>query len=130
MDGMSTATQANPGADQLFAEMQKVAVERLGTALDVVMRQADDYLFDRSSQAAEGVELTALRDLRRARAQLRQTFESSVVAAFQRLRRGAMPPDTVKQELNLLSEDALEEQLASEQMIDSLFRRHAVSLEM
>src|SRR6478672_5171026 len=81
MDGIST-TQANPGADQLFADMQKTAVERLGTALDVVMRQADDYLFDRSSQAAEGVELTALRDLRRARVQLRQTFETSVVSAF------------------------------------------------
>ncbi len=130
MDGMAQATQANPGADQLFADMQKTAVERLGTALDVVMRQADDYLFDRSAQAAEGVELTALRDLRRARAQLRQTFESSVVSAFQRLRRGPMPTETVKRELNLLSEDALEEQLASEQMIDNLFRRHAVSLEM
>ncbi|HMB44008.1 MAG TPA: DUF1631 family protein, partial [Luteimonas sp.] len=110
--------------------MQKVAVERLGTALDGVMRQADDYLFDRSSQAAEGTELTALRDLRRARTQLRQTFETSVVAAFHRLRRGPMPPDAVKRELNLLSEDALEEQLASEQMVDNLFRRHAVSLEM
>jgi len=95
-----------------------------------VMRQADDYLFDRSAQAAEGVELTALRDLRRARAQLRQTFETSVASAFQRLRRGPMPPDTAKRELNLLSEEALEEQLASEQMVDSLFRRHAVSLEM
>ena len=130
MDVLSAVAQATPGSDQLFAEMQKVAVERLGTALDVVMRQADDYLFDRSAQAAEGAELTALRDLRRARAQLRQTFETSVVSAFQRLRRGPMPPDTAKRELHLLSEDALEEQLASEQMVDNLLRRHAVSLEM
>src|SRR6476619_423888 len=130
MDTTFAATQPGASADQLFAEMQKMAVDRLGTALDSVMRSADDYLFDRSAQAAEGTELTALRDLRRARAQLRQTFESSVVAAFQRLRRGAMPPDVTKRELNLLSDDALEEQLASEQMIDSLFRRHAVSLEM
>ena len=54
-----------------------MAVDRLGTALDAVMRQADDYLFDRSAQAAEGNELTALRDLRRARTQLRATFETS-----------------------------------------------------
>jgi len=125
-----TATQSVAGADQLFAEMQKVAVDRLGTALDAVMRQADDFLFDRSAQAAEGSELTALRDLRRARPQLRQTFEGSIVSAFQRLRRGPMPPDAVKQELKLLSEDDLEEQLASEQMAENLARRHAASLEL
>jgi len=130
MDATFTETQSVAGADQLFAEMQKMAVDRLGTALDAVMRQADDYLFDRSAQAAEGNELTALRDLRRARTQLRATFESSVVSAFQRLRRGAMPADAVKRELNLLSEDALEEQLASEQMVENLSRRHTVSLEM
>jgi hypothetical protein len=110
--------------------MQKTAVERLGMALDAVMRQADDYLFDRSAQAAEGSELTALRDLRRARTQLREAFEHSLVAAFQRLRRGAMPAEAGKHELNLLSEDALEEQLASEQMVDNLLRRHAASIEM
>lgn len=125
-----TATQSVAGADQLFAEMQKAAVDRLGTALDAVMRQADDYLFDRSAQQAEGSELTALRDLRRARPQLRQTFEASLVSAFQRLRRGAMPADAVKQELKLLSEDDLEEQLASEQMAENLVRRHTASLEL
>jgi len=130
MDATFTATHSVAGADQLFAEMQKMAVDRLGTALDAVMRQADDYLFDRSAQAAEGNELTALRDLRRARTQLRATFETSVVSAFQRLRRGPMPPDAVKRELNLLSEDALEQQLASEQMVENLSRRHMVSLEM
>ena len=130
MDTTFTATQSGASADQLFAEMQKMAVDRLGTALDAVMRNADDYLFDRSAQATEGSELTALRDLRRARAQLRAAFEASVVEAFQRLRRGPTPEEAVKHELNLLSEDALEEQLASEQMVDNLFRRHAVSLEM
>ena len=130
MDTTFTATQPGASADQLFAEMQKMAVERLGTALDAVMRNADDYLFDRSAQAAEGTELTALRDLRRARTQLREAFQASIVEAFQRLRRGPMPAEAVKRELNLLSEDALEEQLASEQMVDNLFRRHTVSLEM
>jgi hypothetical protein len=98
--------------------------------MDTVMRQADDYLFDRSSQAAEGTELTALRDLRRARPQLHQTFESTLVSAFQRLQRGPLLPDTAKRELFLLSEDGLEEQLASEQMTENLLRRHASALEM
>ena len=122
------ATQSVAGADQLFAEVQKMALDRLGAALDAVMRQADDYLFDRSAQATEGNELTALRDLRRARVQLREAFESSIVSAFQRLRRGPTPP--AARELNLLSDDDLEEQLASEQMVESLSRRYAVSLEM
>lgn len=122
-------TNAVAGADQLFAEMQKVAVDRLGAVVETVLRQTDDYLFDRSTQA-EGSELTALRDLRRARPQLRQAFDTSIVAAFQRLRRGGMPADVVKQELKLLSEDDLEEQLATEQMAESLARRHVASLEM
>lgn len=124
------ATQSIAGADQLFAEMQKVAGERLGIALDTVLRHADDYLFDRSGQGGEGSELTALRDLRRARPHLREAFDASIVAAFQRLRRGSMPADAMRRELKLLSEDDLEEQLASEQMVESLMRRHAASLEL
>ena len=42
MDATIAATQSVAGADQLFAEMQKAAVDRLGIALDAVMRQADD----------------------------------------------------------------------------------------
>ena len=124
------ATQSVEGADPLFAELQKTAVDRLGAALDAVLRHADDYLFDRSAQAAEGTELTALRDLRRARPRLREAFEAAVVAGFQRLRRGPMPADVARPELKLLSEDDLEEQLASEQMVESLARRHAASLEL
>lgn len=113
----------------LFDELRKTALERLGHAHEAVMRQTDDYLFDRSASAADGAELTALRDLRRARPQLRQGFERTVDAAFATLlREPDMTP--VKHVLNLLSEDALEEQLASEQMVDNLLRRHAASLEL
>ena len=113
----------------LFEEIRKSAQERLGVAHEAVMRRTDDYLFDRSASAADGAELTALRDLRRARAQLRQAFDRSVDAAFATL---FQEPQTtaVKHVLNLLSEDALEEQLASEQMVDNLLRRHGASLEL
>jgi len=113
----------------LFDEIRKSALERLGLAHEAVMRQADDYLFDRSASAAEGSELTALRDLRRARAQLRQAFDRSVDVAFARLLHE--PGEAAaKRVLDLLSEDALEEQLASEQMVDNLLRRHGASLEL
>jgi hypothetical protein len=113
----------------LFEEIRKSALERLGLAHEAVMRHADDYLFDRSANNAEGAELTALRDLRRARAQLWRTFGESIEASFAAL---LQEPDgtPAKHVLNLLSEDALEEQLASEQMVDSLARRHAASLEL
>jgi hypothetical protein len=121
---------AAPSHHQLLSEVQKLTVERLGIALDAVMRQADDFLFDRSGQGAEVMELTALRDLRRARAQLRQTFESSVAMSFERLCSEPALPESMKRELHLLSEDGLEEQLASEQMVENLNRRHAAALEL
>ena len=113
----------------LFDEIRKSALERLGLAHEAVMRRADDYLFDQSASAAEGSELTALRDLRRARGQLRQAFERSLDVAFATL---LQEPEAtaVKRVLDLLSEDALEEQLASEQMVDNLLRRHGASLEL
>jgi hypothetical protein len=119
------ALEPNP----LFEEIRKSALERLGLAHEAVMRQTDDYLFDRSSNNADGAELTALRDLRRARAQLWRTFERSLEASFTALLQEPEATAT-KRVLNLLSEDALEEQLASEQMVDGLLRRHAASLEL
>src|SRR3569833_2884675 len=108
----------------LFDEIRKSAIERLGLAHEAVMRQTDDYLFDRSANAADGAELTA----RRARAQLRHGVERSLDSAFVALQQEPDAGAAVKHVLHLLSEDALEEQLASEQMVDNLLRRHAASL--
>ena len=113
----------------LLASLQKITMERLSAALEAVLRRADDYLFDNSGQGGEAGELTALRDLRRARAQIAQHFSHNLLAGFQRLQLGTMPaPGTT--ELSLLSEDALEEQLATEQLVDSLARKHAAALEL
>jgi hypothetical protein len=113
----------------LLASLQKITMERLSAALEAVLRRADDYLFDNSGQGGEAGELTALRDLRRARAQIAQHFSHNLLAGFQRLQLGTVPaPGTT--ELSLLSEDALEEQLATEQLVDSLARKHAAALEL
>ena len=113
----------------LIAALQKIAMERLSDALDAVLRRADDYLFDNSGQGGEAGELTALRDLRRARAQIAQHFTHNLLAGFQRLQLGTVP-ESGTIELSLLSEDALEEQLATEQLVDSLARKHAAALEL
>ena len=114
----------------LLAAMQRISQEQLGLALERVLRRADDYLFD-SSQTGAGTELTSLRDLRRARAQISQRFDQSIAGAFRRLGEAPMGTRAVDASaLTLVSDDALEEQLATEQVIDGLSRYHAPALEL
>ena len=76
----------------------------------------------------EGAELTALRDLRRARAQVAQRFEHALIEGFRRTSGAAPTVKTGAVELSLVDEAALEQQLADEQMIDGLTRLHAAAL--
>jgi len=114
----------------LIAAMQRTAVDGLGKALETILRQADDYLFDHTQGGGGDHELTALRDLRRARGQIEQRFEQALINGFRRLS-GALPSGkTDNITLSLLADDALEEQLANEQMADNLTRLHAPALEV
>lgn len=113
----------------LLGGMQRTAVGAMGKVLDAILRQADDYLFDHS-QGGDGAELTALRDLRRARTQVAQRFERALVNGFRRLT-GALPAggtDTLV--LSLVTDDALEEQLVNEQLSEGLMRLHGPALEL
>src|SRR5688572_4748835 len=114
----------------LLAAMQRISQEQLGLALERILRRADDYLFD-SSNNGGGAELTALRDLRRARAQIGQRFDQAIAEAFRRLQEAPMSARAIDAaSLSLVSDDALEEQLATEQVIDGLGRYHAPALEL
>ena len=113
----------------LLSAMQRISHEQLGGALDRVLRRTDDYLFDSTSSG--GGELTALRDLRRARAQLQQRFEQALAAGFRRLQEAPMPGKAMDaSSLSLVSDEALEEQLASEQAVDNLTKAFAPGLEV
>ncbi len=114
----------------LLASFQRTASERLLPALDAALRRVDDFLFDRANEGAEGVELTALRDLRRARAPVTQGFEQALLLGFRRLQGLTPALRTGLPELSLLSEDGLEEQLATEQLVAGLSRMHAPALEL
>lgn len=115
----------------LLATFQHTAIERLSAVLDAVLQRADDYLFDRSGSGDDGAELTALRDLRRARAQLARHYGQALVAGFKRMQgKTGLADDDAMPELTLLAEDALEEQLATEQMVESLNRKYAAALEL
>ena len=114
----------------LLTAMQRISQEQLGLALERILRRADDYLFD-SSNNGGGAELTALRDLRRARAQIAQRFDQAIADAFRRLQEAPMSARAIDAgSLSLVSDEALEEQLATEQVIDGLGRYHAPALEL
>lgn len=118
-------------APVLLDALQKLALERLLPALDRALGKADDDLFDRSQTGTDRIGLTALRDLRRGRSSIAQRFEANLLAGFRALRdqwggRDAERPLT----LSLLSEEALEEQLAHEQLSEALSRMHAPGLEL
>jgi hypothetical protein len=130
---MSNESESFPAGSRdpqlLLMAMQRISQEQLGSALDRVLRRTDDYLFDSSNSG--GAELNSLRDLRRARAQLQQRFDQALLAGFRRLQEAPMPGKAMDAStLSLVSDEALEEQLATEQVVDSLTKAFAPGLEL
>ena len=126
----SESGRSDPGL--LLDALQKQALERVVPALDRALGRVDDYLFDRSQTGNDDLGLTALRDLRRVRGQIAQRFEQTVIAGFRNLRDPRAGAGMLAEHagLSLVSEDDLEEQLANEQLAESLSRMHAPSLEL
>ena len=123
--------QARPDAGPMLDALQKQTLERVLPALDRSLGRVDDYLFDRSQSGVDTLGLTALRDLRQVRAHLTQSFEQAMIAGFRSLRDPrAAAAGYAHSALTLLSEEGLEEQLANEQLAESLARMHAPSLEL
>ncbi len=124
--------QAPPDRGRLLDSLQKQILERVMPALDRALGKVDDYLFDRSQQGDEEFGLLALRELRRQRGQITRRYEEVVQAGFRNLRGAGewFPIDGRPSDLSLLSEEDLEEQLAVEQLADSLVRLHGPGLEM
>ncbi|MEO5961822.1 MAG: DUF1631 family protein [Thermomonas sp.] len=124
----NTAGPREPG--RLLDALQELAQEHLKPALSIALGRVDDYLFNRSENSNDDTELTALRDLRRERSKIGQRFEKGVHAAFQVLSEPHFKPEQAPEGLALVEEDALEELLAKEQLIESLTRLHAPALEV
>ena len=124
--------QTPPDRGRLLDSLQKQMLERVLPALDRALGKVDDYLFDRSQQGDEEFGLLALRELRRQRGQITRRYEEVVQAGFRNLQGASewFPVDGRPSDMSLLSEEELEEQLAVEQLADSLLRLHGPSLEM
>ena len=121
-----------PDRGRLLDSLQKQMLERVMPALDRALGKVDDYLFDRSQQGDEEFGLLALRELRRQRGQITRRYEEVVQAGFRNLRGASewFPVEGRPSDMSLLSEEELEEQLAVEQLADSLVRLHGPGLEM
>lgn len=134
---MSVQLSANPSSvgDQrdpraLVDGLQKEALEQVVPALDRALGKVDDYLFDRSQAGDDALGLTALRDLRQVRTTIATRFEQLLLSRFRELRDPRKEGQSGLGVLSLLSEEGLEEQLATEQLAESLARMHGPGLEL
>ena len=115
----------------LLDAVQKHLLDRVGPALDSALADVDDYLFDRSQSGEETLGMLALRDMRRARGEIVQRFRQALLDRFRQLReRRPAGLDVTSGGLSLLSEQALEQQLAIEQLAASVLRVHAPAYEV
>lgn len=125
------ARATNPDTGRLLDALQKLALTQLKPGLDSALGRVDDYLFDHSeSSGDDDFGLNALRDLRRARNQIGQRFEKGMLAGFRDFREPHFGSQSARESLALVSEEGLEEQLANEQLAESLSRLHAPGLEL
>lgn len=122
-----------PAFGPLLDALQRHILDRAVPALDSALADIDDYLFDRSQTGEESLGLMALRDMRRARSEISRSFRQSVVDRFRSLRDRRLHEQgdlAGGPGLSLLSEQALEEQLAVEQVASSVLRAHASAFEV
>lgn len=119
-----------PNAGLLDA-VQKHLLERVGPALDSTLADVDDYLFDRSQNGEETLGMMALRAMRHARGSIVQAFRQAVQDRFRALReRTPVTVGLASGGLSLLSDQALEQQLAVEQLAASVLRLHGPAYEV
>lgn len=123
--------EPRPDAGPLLDALQRLLLERVPPSLDRALARVDDYLFDRSQSGDETLGLNVLRDLRQARGQISRRLEQALLSGFRALRDPMAPAASLDHaNMSLLSEDGLEEQLAIEQLAESLARAHAGALEV
>lgn len=120
----------SPAYGQVLDAVQKHVIDRASPALDSALADVDDYLFDRSQSGEEALGMIALRDMRRARGEIAQKFRQALLDRFRGLRDRRIADGLAGSGLSLLSDQALEEQLAVEQLAASVLRSHASAFEV
>lgn len=127
-----------PAHPQAFAEVRGIALRKLAGMLAEVLDRSDDALFDfvqRTKISSEQQDFfDAMRELRRRRGEVEQRYRERLTESFVSLERRRPlrvhlgQGEGADQGLSLISAEALEEQLAAEQLASLADRRHAESL--
>ena len=120
--------------DDLLRSSRRALVEALSSLVHGVLGKADDWLFDSAQKEGEGADpfarsprLEAMNALRSTRATIERQFEREYGALFDALiERGAQSEDV---RLSLVDEQELEQQLASDLIVEALQRGHGTTLD-
>lgn len=133
-----SARGQGPAHPQAFAEVRGISLRKLCGMLAEVLDKSDDALFDfvqRTKISSEQQDFfDAMRELRRRRGEVEQRYRETITDSFVALERrrpvkvNLHNPEDVEHGLSLVSADALEEQLAAEQLAALADRRHAEAL--
>lgn len=132
---MSPATPRPPTHDELLRHTRRFVVEQLSSLVVAVLGKADDWMFDLAQKEGEGADpfarsprLEAMNTLRSTRATIERQFARQYEALFDDL---IEPPPAAADglRLSLVGEQELEQQLASDLIVEALQRAHGHSLD-
>ncbi len=125
----------NPLHDELLRHTRRYIVEQLSGLVLAVLGKADDWMFDLAQKEGEGADpftrsprLEAMNTLRNTRATIERQFARQYEALFDDLIEPRHDP-AADVNLSLVGERELEQQLASELIVEALQRNHGHSLD-
>ncbi len=132
---MTPAMSRPPTYDELLRYTRRSVVEQLSSLVLAVLGKADDWMFDLAQKEGEGADpfarsprLEAMNTLRSTRATIERQFARQYEALFDEL----IEPKQASadgQRLSLVDEQELEQQLASDLIVEALQRAHGHSLD-
>jgi len=132
---MTPVSSRPPTYDELLRYTRRSVVEQLSSLVHAVLGKADDWMFDLAQKEGEGADpfahsprLEAMTTLRSTRATIERQFARQYEALFDEL----IEPKQGSAEglhLSLLEEQELEQQLASDLIVEALQRAHGHSLD-
>lgn len=132
---MTPVSSRPPTYDELLRYTRRSVVEQLSSLVLAVLGKADDWMFDLAQKEGEGADpfarsprLEAMNTLRSTRATIERQFARQYEALFDEL---IEPKQAVGDglRLSLVEEQELEQQLASDLIVEALQRAHGHSLD-
>lgn len=132
---MTPVNSRPPTYDELLRYTRRSVVDQLSSLVLAVLGKADDWMFDLAQKEGEGADpfarsprLEAMNTLRSTRATIERQFARQYEALFDELIE-PKPAAVDGLSLSLVAEHELEQQLASDLIVEALQRAHGHSLD-